>query len=1052
MQRSSEFGIRMDQLARKRPLPVLEKANHVQWFKLAMMHFQAEGIEHVLTQKMDEYVLVVEKVDIDPATGKPEGRYVLSIEEKRKQWKKDDAKVRYILTICLNEYDQEDCAEHINAKESWTYLEKKYLDKRPSVGDHYLVQLMTYKMKAGDTIEDAWGELSRIRRQIRETKPEMAKAFEKNELFQRLLAALPDGYGTIRDSLDAQINLDVDVKIQMLKDKEDRMNMETCLWGNTKKTPRRQRSNESMKDVDAKPTYKRKPKQKIQCFICDKDHMVTDCEFLEGSRKYAARVKLRRDKKKVKGYSAKKDETDSDTGDDSGDESDPEVAAISKSQICEIPTSKWVADTGASSHMTDQLQLFRGPLTKIRKRTITVGGGKLFASQMGTVELRVDGGCVQLKNTLFVPKLGVNLLSGFRLCNSGLRGNWDDRHLYLYNKQGTEVIRASRSGGVYIVDKVAKGIDHAYYSGDPNGHESAFTNYEHQNSASEMSEEESGSQINSARRTPKSGHGSSRGDVQETEEELTESQQARYQLWHRRFGHLGPEKLRSIHKSVDIKKPIPIPATRCICQVCQLTKMRNRVSKKLSPWNDELLGLISIDIAGPFPPSLTGNIYFLEIVENSTRKVWIIPMKSKDAAIEKLNQWKITTELQTGKKVQSVRSDNDTELKKLLNSWSKEYGITPQYTVTYSSNQNGVAERAIQTTENSVRAMLKDAKLPLEFWDEAASTDAYIRNRTASGPILEGEVLTPEEAFSGKRPDINHLRVWGSKCFSYINPKSLPAKTRHDKFMDRGRIAVFMGYVETTIKLYRVYAPDLGYVTVTSVINVDEDTPGGDVDLNLRTTTMNQNRQGTVNELPIRRPRGRPSGVTIASGITMPNVQVLPETEQEHQKSALERQVNSSHVPDDSTNISPPEPKRGRGRPKKMTEIEVDKPDTTDDMEDVEIELPLNLEPEPDTSNQHMVVVEVPPVTGKRYHDDDSDGDDDRRNQRRKINAYIATMMGFNDESAFSIEELEEIHHPPRILVPEPTSYREAMNDPVYGEEWRRAVDKELESLTMNET
>ena len=57
---SSEFSIRMDQLARKRPLPVLEKANHVQWFKLALLHFQAEGIEHVLNQKMEDFVLVVE--------------------------------------------------------------------------------------------------------------------------------------------------------------------------------------------------------------------------------------------------------------------------------------------------------------------------------------------------------------------------------------------------------------------------------------------------------------------------------------------------------------------------------------------------------------------------------------------------------------------------------------------------------------------------------------------------------------------------------------------------------------------------------------------------------------------------------------------------------------------------------------------------------------------------------------------------------------------------------------------------------------------------------
>ena len=44
------------------------------------------------------------------------------------------------------------------------------------------------------------------------------------------------------------------------------------------------------------------------------------------------------------------------------------------------------------------------------------------------------------------------------------------------------------------------------------------------------------------------------------------------------------------------------------------------------------------------------------------------------------------------------------------------------------SIQNGVAERAIQTTENSVQAMIKDAELPIEFWVKAAETDAYLRN------------------------------------------------------------------------------------------------------------------------------------------------------------------------------------------------------------------------------------------------------------------------------------------------------------------------------------
>ena len=74
-----------------------------------------------------------------------------------------------------------------------------------------------------------------------------------------------------------------------------------------------------------------------------------------------------------------------------------------------------------------------------------------------------------------------------------------------------------------------------------------------------------------------------------------------------------------------------------------------------------------------------------------------------------------------------------------------------------------------------MRAMLKDAGLPLEFWDEAVEADAYIRNRTASGPEINGKCTSPEEAYTGEKPSIDHIRVWGGKCYSYVDPKSLPA-------------------------------------------------------------------------------------------------------------------------------------------------------------------------------------------------------------------------------------------------------------------------------------
>ena len=41
--------------------------------------------------------------------------------------------------------------------------------------------------------------------------------------------------------------------------------------------------------------------------------------------------------------------------------------------------------------------------------------------------------------------------------------------------------------------------------------------------------------------------------------------------------------------------------------------------------------------------------------------------------------------------------------------------------------------------------MLKEAGLPIELWDEAAMTDAYLRNRTGAGPEINDQRITSEE-------------------------------------------------------------------------------------------------------------------------------------------------------------------------------------------------------------------------------------------------------------------------------------------------------------------
>ncbi|CCE32515.1 uncharacterized protein CPUR_06375 [Claviceps purpurea 20.1] len=136
--------------------------------------------------------------------------------------------------------------------------------------------------------------------------------------------------------------------------------------------------------------------------------------------------------------------------------------------------------------------------------------------------------------------------------------------------------------------------------------------------------------------------------------------------------------------------------------------------------------------------------------------------------------------------------------------------------------------------EFDMRAMLEEAELPIEFWDEAAEADCYMRNHVATGPMIDGEKSCPLKAFTGQTPSIDHIRKWGSKCFYYVDKKSVPAGERHDKLVNPGRVGVFMGYSEHTTKHFKVYSPERGCTIMSSRTVVKESAKGGSVDLRLQ--------------------------------------------------------------------------------------------------------------------------------------------------------------------------------------------------------------------------
>ena len=66
---------------------------------------------------------------------------------------------------------------------------------------------------------------------------------------------------------------------------------------------------------------------------------------------------------------------------------------------------------------------------------------------------------------------------------------------------------------------------------------------------------------------------------------------------------------------------------------------------------------------------------------------------------------------------------------------------------------------------NMMRIMLKGKHLPKEFWGEVVSTATYILKRC---PTKKLEGITPKECWSGVKPSLSHLKVFGSIAHRHV--------------------------------------------------------------------------------------------------------------------------------------------------------------------------------------------------------------------------------------------------------------------------------------------
>jgi hypothetical protein len=83
--------------------------------------------------------------------------------------------------------------------------------------------------------------------------------------------------------------------------------------------------------------------------------------------------------------------------------------------------------------------------------------------------------------------------------------------------------------------------------------------------------------------------------------------------------------------------------------------------------------------------------------------------------------------------------------------------------------------------------MIFAQRLEFEFWGEVMNMALYIKNRC---PTKAFDSKTPQEAWSGKKPDVFHLKIFGYKAFAHVHDE------KRIKLKSKSMLCVFLRYYE----------------------------------------------------------------------------------------------------------------------------------------------------------------------------------------------------------------------------------------------------------------
>ena len=342
----------------------------------------------------------------------------------------------------------------------------------------------------------------------------------------------------------------------------------------------------------------------------------------------------------------------------------------------------WILDSGANSHVCNDLTRF--VQTRVATESDRIVSGKTIyqIKAFGTVEIIVQGANslkpITLLDVALIPGFFTSIASLHRFTSKGV--DWDTQRSRLYT-EGATFCSVLRVGSYWTLE---------YTQLEP----SALSSFAFSNSH--------------ALRAPVSGSA---------------------ERWHTIMRHSGQDPISHLEDNTTgaiIKKSALSTSPCATCAISRATEIVSRRTSK-ETLADELIARIAYDLIS-MTPAYNKDEWISHFRDYYTKMDFVYTHRSKGQATAIVESFLNLIKTQFQLSVRFFRSDGERSLGHEFDAIIASRGIITERTAPYTASQNGAAERSGRAILTKARCLRIGVKLPDDLWPDIVRTVGYLNN------------------------------------------------------------------------------------------------------------------------------------------------------------------------------------------------------------------------------------------------------------------------------------------------------------------------------------